>query len=242
MIKHMPYTVKAINKVNTYLEKEMATHSSIPTCRIHGQRKLACYSLWGCKELDTTEWLSLTLICSIVIILSPYQNEYRLLWQCFSSLTVFFLRPVLSVQFSHSIVLDPLRSHGLWHTRLPCPSPTPRAYSNSYPSSQWCHLTISSSVVPFSSRLQSFPASASFPMCWFFPSGGQSTGASASTSVLPMNTQDLSPSGWTSWIFLQSKGLSRVFSNTTVQKHQLFDAHISSKSSFHIHTSLLEKP
>ena len=114
--------------------------------------------------------------------------------------------------------------HGLQHTRLPCPSAAPRAYSKSCPSSQWCHPTISSSVVPFTSHLQSFPASGSFPRSQLFASGGQSTGASASASVLPMNIQDWFPLGWTGWISLQSKGLSRVFSNTKVQKHQFFSA------------------
>ena len=125
-----------------------------------------------------------------------------------------------SVQFSRSVVSDSLRPHGLQHTRPPCPSPTPRVYSDSCPSSRWCHPTISSSVIPFSSLLQSFPASGSFPMSQLFASGGQSIGVSASTSVLPMNIQDWSPLGWSGWISLQSKVLSRVFSNTTVQKHQ----------------------
>ena len=146
------------------------------------------------------------------------------------------------IQFSPSVVSDFFQLHGLQHTRLPCPSPTPRACSNSCPSSQWCHPTISSSVIPFSSHLQSFPASGSFPMSQFFASGGQSTGASASPSVLPKNTQNWSPLGWTGWISLQSKGLSRVFSNTTVQKHQFFGAQPSSQSNSHIHTRLLEKP
>ena len=115
-----------------------------------------------------------------------------------------------------------LRPHGLQHTRFPCPSPTPGAYSNSRPLSQWCHPTNSSSVVPISSCLQSFPATESFPMSQFFASGGQSTGVSASTSVLAMNIKDWFPLGWTGQISLQSKGLSRVFSNTTVQKHQFF--------------------
>ena len=125
-----------------------------------------------------------------------------------------------SVQFSCSVVSNSLRSHGLQHTRLPCPSPTPRACSDSCPSSQWCHPTISSSVIPFSC-LQSFPASGSFPMSQFFTSGGQSIGVSASASILPMNIQDWFPSGLTGLISLQSKELSRVFSNSTVQKHQL---------------------
>jgi len=128
------------------------------------------------------------------------------------------------------------------HARPPCPSATPRAYSNSCPLSQRCHPTISSSVVPFSSRLQSFPASPSFPVSWFFPSGGQSTGALALALVLPMNIQDWFPLGWTGLIFLQPKGLSTVSFNTTVKKHQLFSAQLSLWFSSHIHTCLLEKP
>ena len=120
-----------------------------------------------------------------------------------------------SVQFSHTVVSDFLWPHGLQHARLPCPSPTPGVYSKSCPLSRWCHPTISSSVVPFSSHLQSFPASGSFPKSQFFTSGGQNIGVSASKSVLQMNIQDWFPLGWTGWISLQSKGLSRVFSNTT---------------------------
>ena len=131
-----------------------------------------------------------------------------------------------SVQFSHSVVFNSWWPHGLQHARLPCPSPTPGAYSNSCPLSRWCHPTISSFVVPFSSHLQSFLTSGSFPMSQFFSSGGQSIGVSASASVLPMNIQDWSHLGWTGWISLQSKGLSRVFPNTTVQKHQFFGAQI----------------
>ena len=132
--------------------------------------------------------------------------------------------------------------HGLQHARLPCPSPTPRVYSNSCPLSLWCQPTVSSSVVPFSSHLQSFLASGSFQISQFFASRGQSIRVSASTWVLPMNTQDWSPLGWTGWISLQPKGLSRVFSSTTVQKHQFFGAQLSLQSSSHIHTWLLEKP
>ena len=117
---------------------------------------------------------------------------------------------------------DTLQPHGLQYTRPPCPSPTLRVYSNSCPFCQWCHPTISSSVVPFSSHLQSFPASGSFQLSQFFASGGQSIGVSVSASFLPMNIQDWFPLGWTGWISLQSKGLSRVFSNTTVQKHHFF--------------------
>ena len=128
------------------------------------------------------------------------------------------------VQFIRSVVSDSLRPHGLQHARLPCPSLTLGVNSNSCPLSWWCHLTILSSVVPFSSCLQSFPTSGPFQMSQFFVSDGQSIGASASASVLPMNIQDWFPLGWTVWISLQSKGFSRVFSNTTVQKHQLFSA------------------
>ena len=132
-----------------------------------------------------------------------------------------------SIQFSHLVVSNSLRPHGLQHARLPCPSPTSRAYSNSCPSHRWCHPTISSSVVPFSSCPQSFPASGSFPMSQFFASGGQSIRVSDSASVLPMHIQDWVPLGWAGWISLQSKGLSRVFSNTTVQKHNFFSIQLS---------------
>ena len=149
---------------------------------------------------------------------------------------------ISSVQFSFSVMSNSFWPHGLQHARPPRPSPTPRIYSNSCPLSQWCHPTISSSVVPFSSCLQSFLASESFQMSQLFASGGQSIGVSALASVLPMNTHDWSPLGWTGWISLQSKVLSRVFSNTTVQKHQFFGAQRSLWSSCHIHTWLLEKP
>ena len=139
-------------------------------------------------------------------------------------------------------VSDSLQAHELQHARPHYPSSTPRAYSNSCPSHRWCHPTISSSVVPFSSHLQSFPASGSFQMSQLFASGGQSIGVSASASGLPMNIQDWFPLGRTSWISLQSKGLSRVFSNTTVQKHQLFGIQLSSHSNSHIHTWPQEKP
>ena len=132
-----------------------------------------------------------------------------------------------SVQFSRSVVSNSLQPHGLQHSRPSCPSPTPRVCSHSGPSIRWCHPTISSSVIPFSSCLQSFPASGSFSMSQLFASGGQSIGVSASTSVPPMNTQGWSPLGWTGWISLQSKGLSRAFSNTTVQKYQFFGAQLS---------------
>ena len=146
------------------------------------------------------------------------------------------------VQFSRLVMSHSLWPHGLQLIRLPCWSPTPRACSNACPLSWWCHPTISSSVVPFSSCLQSCSASGSFPMSQFFTSGGQSIGVSASTSVLPMNIQDWFPLGLTGLISLQSRGSSRVFSNTTVQKHQFFSAQLSLWSNSHIHTWLLEKP
>ena len=132
-----------------------------------------------------------------------------------------------SVQFSRSVLSDSLRPHEPEHPRPPCPSPTPRVHLQPSPWSQWCYLSISSSVVPFSSCPQSFPASGSFPMSQLFASGGQSIGVSASASVLPMNIQDWFPLGWTGWISLQSKGLSRIFSSTTVQKHLFFCAQLS---------------
>ena len=139
----------------------------------------------------------------------------------------FYTTEFISVQFSHSVTYDSWRPHELQHARPPCPSPTPRVHPNPCPLSRWCHPTVSSSVVPFSSRPQSFPASGSFPMSQLFTSGSQSIGVSASASVLPMNTQDWSLLGWIGWISLQSKGRSRVFSNTTVQKHQFFCAQLS---------------
>ena len=148
---------------------------------------------------------------------------------------MFFL---CSVQFSCSVVSDSLQPRESQHARPPCPSPTPGVHSDSRPSSQWCHPAISSSVVPFFSCPQSLPASGSFPMSQLFAWGGQSIGVSASTWVLPMNTQDWFPLEWTGWISLQSKGLS----HTTVQKHQFFGAQLSSQSNSHIYTWLLEKP
>ena len=144
-----------------------------------------------------------------------------------------------SVQFSCSVMSNSLRPLGLQHARPPFPSPTPRAYSNSCPSSQWCHPTISSSVVPFSSCLQSFPASGSFPMSQFFESGGQSIGVSASALALPMNIQDWFLLGWTCWISLLSKGLSRVSSNTTVQNHQFVGNQLSLEKEMANHSSIL---
>ena len=148
----------------------------------------------------------------------------------------------ISVHFSHSFMPDSLQPHEPQHARPPCPSPTPRAYSNSCPLSQWYHPTISSSVIPLPSCFLSFPALGYFQMSQFFTSGSQSIGVSASVSVLPMNVQDWFPLGWTSWISLQSNRLPRIFSNTTILKHQFFGAQLSLWSSSHIHVWLLEKP
>ena len=142
----------------------------------------------------------------------------------------------VTLQCSRSVMSNSLCPHGLQHTRLPCPSPAPGVYPNSCPLSRWCHPTISSSVIPFSSHLQSFPASGSLPRNQFFASGGPRIGVSASASVLPMSIQGWFPLRWTGWISLQSKGLSRVFSNTTVQKHQFFGTQLSLYSNSHIHT------
>jgi len=149
---------------------------------------------------------------------------------------------ISSVQFSHSVVSYSLWPHESQHARPPCPSPTPGVHSDSCPSSQWCHPAISSSVVPSSSCSQSLPASESFPMSQLFAWGGQSTGVSALASIPPEKSQGWSPSEWTGWISLQSKGLPRVFSNTTVQKHQFFSTQLSSQSNSNIHTWPLEKP
>ena len=156
---------------------------------------------------------------------------------------MFFLKVIFSsVQFSHSVMSDSLQPQELQHARPPCPLPTPGVHSNSRPSSRWCHPAISSSVIPFSSCPQSLTASESFPMSQIFAWGGQSTGVSASTSFSPKKSQGWSPSEWTGWISLLSKGLSRVFSNTTVQKHQFFGPQPSSQSNSHIHTWPQEKP
>ena len=147
-----------------------------------------------------------------------------------------------SVQFSCSVMSNSLWPHELQYTRPPCPSPTPRVYSNSCPLSRWCHPTISTSVIPFSSCPQCFPTSGSFPMSWFFTSGGQSIEASVSASFLPMNIQDWFPLGLTGLISLWSEGLSGVLSSTTIRKHQFFGTQLSLWSNSHIHSWLLEKP
>ena len=199
----------------------MATHSTIfgwripwteEPCRMQSTDSQGVGGNWVCTptlwyeriKLSKTFWES----WAFLSLLLDY-SLHDLLW-------------VLKVQFSCSVLSDTLWPHALQHARLPCPLPTPRACSNSCPSSQWCHPTSSSSIVPFSSCLQSFPASGSFPMSQFFPSGGQSIGVSASASVLPMNIQDWFPLEWTGWISWESKGLSRVFSNTINRKCWFF--------------------
>ena len=149
---------------------------------------------------------------------------------------------ISSVQFSRSVMSDSLWPHESQHARPPCSSPSPGVHSDSRPSSPWCHPAISSSVVPFSSCPQSLPKSESFPISQLFAWDGQSTGASALASFLPKKSQGWSPLGWTGWISLQSKGLSRLFSNTTIQKHQFFGTQHSSQSNSHIHTWPQEKP
>ena len=202
----------------------------LPSTNLHGcpplvQILIKFLFLWGCP----------CPLCDIYVL------------PCFFPFSVYHVQTCnyfpCSVQFNSVAQSCPtLRPHESQHARPPCPSPTPGVHSDSRPSSQWCHPAISSSVVPCSSCPQSLPASGSFPMSQPFTWGGQSTGISALASVLSMNTQDWFPLEWTGWISLQSKGLSRVFSNTTVQKHQFFSTQPSSQSNSHIHTWPLEKP
>ena len=192
---------------------------------------------WPCMR---SEWLWPNFLITVLLSLHSVSNgDNNLLLPDTIAMRI---KWISSVQFSLSVVSDSLWPHESQHARPPCPSPTPRVHSDSHPSSQWCHPAIPSSVVPFSSCPQSLPASETFPMSQLFASGGQSTGASALASFLPKNIQDWSPLGWTGWISLQSKGLSRVSSNTTVQKHQFFCTQLSSQSNSHIHTWPLEKP
>ena len=180
-------------------------------------------------------------------LIKVYHNE---IWRWIPTLDSFPIKELSGailfkkylLLFSHSVVPSSLWSHGLKHSRLPCPSPSARVCSNSCPLSQWCHPTISSSAIPFSSYLHSFPASESFPMSWLLASHGQSTGASASASVLPMNIQGWFPLGLTGLISSQFKGLSRVFFNTAVRMHQFFSTQPSLWSGSHIRTWLMEKP
>ena len=188
------------------------------------------FSVYGIFQARVVEW--------VAISFSRESSRPRDWTHCRQTL---YLWATSSVQFSPSVMSDSLWPHESQHARPPCLPPTPRVHPNSCTSSRWCHPGISSSVIPFSSCPQSLPASGSFPMSQLFAWGGQSIGVSVSASVLPVNTQDWSLE-WTGWISLQSKGLSRVFSNTTVQKHQFFSAQLSSPSNFHIHTWPLEKP
>ena len=188
------------------------------------------------QSLASLEYIFVVLLFFIGVFLLFSYPSFSL-----KLLLLLFLLQFSSVQFSRSVVSNSLRPHESQHARPPCPSPTPGVHSNSCPLSWWYHPAISSSVVPFSSCPQSLPASESFPMSQLFPWLGQSTGVSASASVLPMNTQDWSPLGWTVWISLQSKGLSRVFSNTTVWRHQLFGSAFFMVQLSHC-TWLLEKP
>ena len=211
----------------------LGTHSSQLCCQLS-----SCLLVYHTEKLRTHGWdlLKIGHFCFSLKcfpnVLSFLQNvQQALYWMTpadpWQQGRLRIVNKLHSVQFSRSVMSDSLRPHGPQQTRPPCPSPTPRVYSNSCPLSWWCHPTISSSVIPISSCLQSFPASGSFPMSQFFASGDQSIGVSASASVLPMNIQDWFPLGLTGWISLQSKGLSRVFSNTTVQKHQFSDAQLS---------------
>ena len=178
----------------------------------------------------------------IVLIRIPKLHQGTLLVTNSLCNFLFLIHHFSSVQFRSSVVSNCLRPHELQDARPPCPSPTPRVHSNSCPSSQWCHPAISSSVVPFSSCPRSLPASEFFPMSQLFAWRGQSIRVSASVSVLPKNTWDWSPLEWTGWISLKSSGISRVFSNTTAQKRQLFATQLSLWSNSHIPTWLLEKP
>ena len=186
-------------------------------------------SVHGLFQARILEWVAISFSTSFNFI---HHRQWFLEPRKTKSLTVSIVFPcicheVSSVQFSRSVMSNSLRPHEPQHARPPCPSPAPGVHPNPCPLSRWCHPTISSSVIPFSSCPQSFPASGSFPMSHLFSSGSQSIGVSASTSVLPMNTQDWSPLGWTGWFSLKTNGLSRVFSNTTVQKHQFFGAQLS---------------
>ena len=179
---------------------------------LHGPTLTSVHDYWKNHNFDYMDFVS---------------KVMSLIFNMLSRFVITFFPRSSSVQFSHSAMSDSLQPHGMQHTRPPWCTPTPAIYSNSCPLSLWCHPTISSSVVPFSFCLQSFPESGSFLMSQFFASGGQSIGISALSSVLPMNIQDWFPLGWTGWISLQFKGLSRVFTNTTVQKSQFFGTQLS---------------
>ena len=212
----------------------------------HSKFPMAIYFTYGNVSFHVTLAIHLTLSSHLSMSISLFYMSVSPLLPCKWVLQYHSSRigtcAFSSVQYSRSVMSNSLWPHELQHARPACPSPTPRVYSNPCPSSQWCHPTISSFVVPLSSCPQSLSASGSFPMSQLFTWGGQSIGVSASASVLAMNIQNWSPLGWTGCISLQSKGLSRVFSNTTVQKHHFFGTQLSSQSNSHIHTWLLEKP
>ena len=273
-----------IQGFDSWFRKILWRRKSQPTLvpfseKSHGQRSLMSYSTKGCKESNTTEWLTMyalykiqnqgtknvkssqpwregnstdfnSLLSSLHLRIFLLSTTLSFSDSAFSSITFCTIKyrymkiPDFtdSIQFSHSVMSDALQPHGLQHARLPYPSPSPGACSNLCPLSQWCHPTILSSVIPFSSCLQYFPALESFPISWFFASGGQSTGASASASVFPMNIQDSFPLGLTGLVSLHSQGLSRVFSNTTGQKHRFFGTQLSLCYNSHIHIWQLEKP
>ena len=198
----------------------------------HGEKEIFCFEVMAAIQ-KSKYWFK----PNDIYFWTPTQNPD---W---ANASVFWThtRANDSIQFGHLVGSDSLQPHELQHARLPCPTPNPGVHSESRPLSQWCHLAISSSVVPFSSCPQSLPALQSFPVSQPFTWGGRSTGVSASASFPPKKSQGWSPSEWTGWISLQSKGLSRVCSNTTVQKHQFFDAQPSSQSNSHIHTWPLKK-
>ena len=213
------------------------------TCECAGPLRCSCL-VFTCEEHELRGQVSHTSL-PVVAESGCYQLQTCWFFSSFSkphSPSPMAAESPVSQSVQSPVVSDSLRAREPQHARPPCPSPTPRVHPNSCLLSRWCHLTISSSVISFSSCLQSFPTSGSFQISQLLASGGQSIGVSASTSVLPMNTQDWFPLGWTGCISLQSKGLSRVFSNTTAQKHQFFSAQLSSQSNSHIHTWPLEKP
>ena len=197
---------------------------------------------WTVPTRHLCPWISQARILVCVVTFFSKVSSWLRDWTHVICITGGFFTTGPPVQSSRSVMSDSLWSHEPRHTRPPCPSPTPRVHPNPCPLSRWCHPTISFFVIPFSSCPQSLPASGSSQMSQLFTWGDQSIGVSASTSVLPMNTQDWFPLGWTGWISLQSKGLSRVFSNTTVQKHQFFGIQFSLQYNSHIHTWPLEKP
>ena len=253
--------LKSDFKYQIYLLPAAAAAKSLQLCltlREPIDGSLSGSSVPGILQARTLEWVAISFsnawkwklkvksLSCVCLFMTPWTEAYQ------APLSMGFSRqeywsgvplpsPIYCPQFSHSVMSDPLWPHESQHSRPPCPSSTPGVHSDSHPSSQWCHPAMSSSVVPFSSCPQSLPASESFPTSQLFAWGGQSTGVSALASFLPKKSQGWS-SEWTGWISLQSKGLSRVFSSTTVQKHQFLGAQLSSQPNSHIHTWPLEKP